>query len=59
MHRMAHMHGDIALLQKITRKPIVRHQLIGHALLVNNIMVGDLSNSLSKFFEILNSLSAR
>ena len=47
---MAHMHGDIALLQKITSKPIV-HQQIGHVLLANNIMVEDLSNSLSKFLK--------
>jgi hypothetical protein len=51
VHQMAHMHGDIALLQKITRKPTVRDQLIGHALQVNNIMAGDLSNSLSKFLK--------
>jgi hypothetical protein len=51
VHRMAHMHGDIALLQKPTWTPIVRRQLIGHVLLENNIMVEDLSNSLSKFLK--------
>jgi hypothetical protein len=51
VRQMAHMHGDIALLQKRKWTPIVINQLIGHALLVNNIMVEDLSNSLSKFLK--------
>ena len=50
MHQMAHMHGDIALLRKITSKLIVPQHL-GHVLLENNIMAGDPSNSLSKFLE--------
>ena len=50
MHQMAHMHGDIALLLNKTSKPIV-HQQSGHVHLANNIMVEDLSNSLSKFLK--------
>ena len=50
MHQMSHMHGDIALLRKITSKLIVP-QHFGHVLLENNIMTGDLSNSLSKFLK--------
>ena len=46
MHQMTHMHEDIVLLQKITSKHIV-HQQIGHALLANDIMAEDLSNSIS------------
>ena len=51
VHQMAHMHGDIALLLKLTSKPIARLQINGHVLLANNIMVEDLSNSLSKSFK--------
>jgi hypothetical protein len=45
---MAHMHGVIALLRKSNRKTIVRHPMNGHARLANNILDGDLFNSLSK-----------
>jgi hypothetical protein len=48
MHPMAHMHGVIALLRKSTREFIVRHLMNGHAHLANNILDGDLFNSLSK-----------
>ena len=51
VHQMAHTRGDIALLPKLTSKPIARFQINGHVLLANNIMVEDLSNSLSKSFK--------
>ena len=51
VHQMAHTRGDIALLPKLTSKPIAQLQINGHVLLANNIMVEDLSNSLSKSFK--------
>ena len=48
---MVHMHGGIALLPKLISKPIALLQKNGHVLLANNIMVEDLSNSLSKSFK--------
>ena len=48
MLQMAHMHGVIALLRKSSRETIVRHPMNGHARLANNILDGDLFNSLSK-----------
>ena len=51
VHQMAHTRGDIALLLKLTSKPIARLQINGHMLLANNIMVKNLSNSLNKSFK--------
>ena len=51
VHQMAHTRGDIALLPKLTSKPIAQLQINGHVLLANNIMVKNLSNSLNKSFK--------
>ncbi|KAK7820233.1 26 kda endochitinase 1, partial [Quercus suber] len=40
-HPVAHIHGDTALLQKNTNKPIVLQKIL-NALLANNIMTEDL-----------------